>query len=100
LSLFEDLQNVGKKKCSLHRAQIYWIVHHTVTNPKPATNPMSVDRFRLAAVTNGLKTASAIAAMTFAIFLLANLVAYPWVRCRTWMCFAAPARTPRYRATA
>src|SRR5215470_8550531 len=41
---------------------------------------MSLNRVKLAAFAESLKTASAIAAVTFAIFCLVNLVAYPWVR--------------------
>src|SRR5262245_36248381 len=41
---------------------------------------MSLNRVKLAAFAESLKTASAIAAVTLAIFCLVNLVAYPWVR--------------------
>jgi len=41
---------------------------------------MSLNRVKLAAFARSLKTASAIAAVTFVIFCLVNLVAYPWVR--------------------
>ena len=41
---------------------------------------MSLNRVKLAAFAESLKTASAIAALTLVIFCLVNLVAYPWVR--------------------